>query len=416
LWRTPRRCAKLSRVKNSAEPKTQGISVVLIIVALDFVGIGLTLPIIPRLLGEVAHTSDLGWRFGAFLSLYALMQFIFSPILGIWSDRVGRRPVLLCSLAGAAVDYVFMAVAPSLALLFAGRAIAGITGASQAVASAYIADVTSEGDRARRFGQLNAVQGLGFIAGPVIGGLLGTLWIRAPFMAAAALNGVTFLVTLFVLREPQRHAHTEGEAAFLNPLKTFQWALSVPALLPLLIVFLVFTLVGQVGGSIWIIYGSDRYGWTPFMVGVSIGFFGLLHAIAQAFVAGPMTERWGERFALIVGMATDSLACVLIAFAARSWMAFALMPLFGLGAVGLPALQSLLSGKVDPRKQGRLQGVLASLTSLASIVGPLATSSLYFAYRASFPGLVWIAGAALYLISVPVLIGLPAKAQRAANA
>jgi MFS transporter, DHA1 family, tetracycline resistance protein len=399
---------------NTVWPKRQGgIGVVLAIVALDFAGIGLTLPIIPRLLSEVAHTSDLGWRFGAFLSLYALMQLIFSPILGIWSDRVGRRPVLLCSLAGAAVDYIFMAIAPTLALLFVGRAIAGITGASQAVASAYIADVTSEGDRARRFGQLNAVQGLGFIAGPLIGGLLGTLSIRAPFMAAAALNGITFLVTLLVLREPPRHAATEGEALFVNPLRSFKWAWSVPALLPLLIIFLVFTLVGQVGGTIWIIYGSDRYGWTPFWIGVSIAFFGLLHAIAQAYIAGPLSERRGERFALAVGVITDSSASVLIAFATKGWMAFALMPLFGLGAVGLPALQSLLSGKVDPQKQGRLQGVLASITSLASIVGPLAISSLYFAYRASFPGLVWIAGAALYVITVPVLLRLPAKAAAA---
>ena len=402
------------------EPKQRGgIGVVLAIVALDFAGIGLTLPIIPRLLSEVAHTTDLGWRFGAFLSLYALMQFVFSPILGIWSDRVGRRPVLLCSLAGAAVDYLFMAVAPSLGLLFVGRAIAGITGASQAVASAYIADVTSEGERARRFGQLNAAQGLGFIAGPLIGGLLGTLWIRAPFIAAAGLNGITFLLTLLILREPPRHAAAEGDVPlgkpFVNPFRTFQWAWSVPALLPLLTMFLVFTLVGQVGGTIWIIYGSDRYGWTPFWIGVSIACFGLLHAIAQAYVAGPMTERRGERFALAVGVITDSTASVLIAFATRGWMAFALMPLFGLGAVGLPALQSLLSGKVDAQKQGRLQGVLASITSLASIVGPLAISSLYFAYRASFPGLVWIAGAALYVISIPVLLRLPAKAQRAVN-
>jgi MFS transporter, DHA1 family, tetracycline resistance protein len=398
------------------EPKQRGgIGVVLAIVALDFAGIGLTLPIIPRLLSEVAHTTDLGWRFGAFLSLYALMQLIFSPILGIWSDRVGRRPVLLCSLGGAAVDYIFMAIAPTLALLFVGRAIAGITGASQAVASAYIADVTSEGDRARRFGQLNAVQGLGFIAGPLIGGLLGTLSIRAPFMAAAGLNGITFLVTWLVLREPPRHAAAEGEVPFVNPLRSFQWAWSVPALLPLLIIFLVFTLVGQVGGTIWIIYGSDRYGWTPFWIGVSIAFFGLLHAIAQAYIAGPLSERRGERFALAVGVIADSSASVLIAFATKGWMAFALMPLFGLGAVGLPALQSLLSGKVDPQKQGRLQGVLASITSLASIVGPLAISSLYFAYRASFPGLVWIAGAALYVITVPVLLRLPARAA-AANA
>jgi DHA1 family tetracycline resistance protein-like MFS transporter len=405
---------------NIVEPKRRGgINVVLAIVALDFAGIGLTLPIIPRLLSDVAHTTDLGWRFGAFLSLYALMQFVFSPILGIWSDRAGRRPVLLCSLAGAAVDYVFMAVAPSLSLLFVGRAIAGITGASQAVASAYIADVTSEGDRARRFGQLNAVQGLGFIAGPLIGGLLGSLWIRAPFIAAAGLNGITFLVTLLVLREPPRHA-AAGDAPFgepfVNPFRTFQWALSVPALLPLLIMFLVFTLVGQVGGTIWIIYGSDRFGWTPFWIGVSVACFGLLHAIAQAYVAGPMTERHGERFALAVGVITDATASVLVAFATQGWMAFALMPLFGLGAVGLPALQSLLSGNVDAQKQGRLQGVLASITSLASIVGPLGISSLYFAYRASLPGLVWIAGAALYLITIPVLLRLPAKAQRAASA
>jgi MFS transporter, DHA1 family, tetracycline resistance protein len=260
------------------------------------------------------------------------------------------------------------------------------------------------------------VQGVGFIAGPLIGGLLGEVWVRAPFIAAAALNGITFLVTLFVLREPRRHAHTEGEAALMNPLKTFQWALKVPSLLPLLILFLVFTLVGQVGGTIWIIYGSDRYGWSPWMVGLSIGCFGLLHAVAQAFVAGPMTERWGERFALVVGVVTDSASSVLIAFATRGWMAFALMPLFGMGAVGLPALQSLLSGKVDPQKQGRLQGVLASLTSLTSIVGPLAISWLYFAYRTSFPGLVWIAGAALYLLTVPVLAGLPRKSQRAATA
>ena len=373
------------------------------------------MPIIPRLLSEVAHTTDLGWRFGAFLSLYALMQFIFSPILGIWSDRIGRRPVLLCSLAGAAVDYLFMAIAPSLALLFVGRAIAGITGASQAVASAYIADVTSEADRARRFGQLNAVQGLGFIAGPVIGGLLGSVWIRGPFMAAAALNGVTFLVTVFVLREPARHAVAENDVSLVNPLKTFRWALSVPALLPLLSIFLVFTLVGQVGGTIWIIYGADRWGWTPFWIGVSIACFGLLHALAQAFVAGPLTERRGERFALMLGVIMDGTASVLIAFATQGWMAFALMPLFGLGAVGLPALQSLLSGKVDPQKQGRLQGVLASMTSLASIVGPLAISSLYFASRATFPGLVWIAGAALYLVTAPVLFNLPGKASAASN-
>ena len=389
-------------MRNALESGKPGLGVVLAIVALDFAGIGLTLPIIPRLLSEVAHTSDLGWRFGAFLSLYALMQFIFSPILGMWSDRIGRRPVLLFSLAGATIDYLMMALAPSLALLFLGRAIAGITGASLAVASAYIADVSSEGQRARRFGQLNAFQGLGFIAGPVIGGLLGDIWVRAPFLAAAALNGVTFLVTLFILREPQRHAHPISDESLLNPLQPFHWVFAIRPLLPLLLIYVVFALIGQVGGTIWVLYGSDRFAWSPFWIGISIACFGFLHAIAQAFIAGPLAERRGERFALLTGVITDGTASVAIAFATKGWMAFALMPLFCLGGVGLPALQSLMSGKVDSQDQGRLQGVLASLTSLVSIAGPLAISALYFASRSTFPGLVWVAGAALYLVSLPV--------------
>lgn len=382
------------------------MGVLLTIVALDVAGIGLTLPIIPRLLVEVAHTSDLGWRFGAFLSLYALMQFGFSPILGSWSDRIGRRPVLLFSLAGATVDYLLMAAAPWLALLFLGRAIAGITGASQAVASAYIADVTPEDERAQRFGLLNACQGLGFIAGPLLGGVLGEYWVRAPFIAAALLNAVTFLVTLRVLREPHRAPTARPHTAPLNPFAAFRWAFSLPGLLSLLLIFIVISLIGQVGGTIWIIYGTDRYGWSPFMLGLSMACFGLLHAVAQAFIAGPLTKRWGERIAILIGVITDAIASVLIAFANRGWMPFALMPLFCLGAIGLPALQSLLAKQVDAQSQGKLQGVLASLLSLTSIVGPVVISDVYFATRASFPGLVWVAGAALYIFTLPILINL----------
>ncbi len=388
------------------------MGVLLTIVALDVAGIGLTLPIIPRLLVEVAHTADLGWRFGAFLSLYALMQFGFSPILGSWSDRIGRRPVLLFSLAGATVDYLLMALAPWLALLFLGRAIAGITGASQAVASAYIADVTPEDERAQRFGLLNACQGLGFIAGPLLGGALGEYWVRAPFIAAALLNAVTFLVTLRVLREPRRAPTARPHTAPLNPFAAFRWAFSLPGLLSLLLIFIVISLIGQVGGTIWIIYGADRYGWSPFMLGLSLACFGLLHALAQAFIAGPLAKRWGERTAILIGVITDGIASVLIAFANRGWMPFALMPLFCLGAIGLPALQSLLAQRVDAQNQGKLQGVLASLLSLTSIVGPVVISDVYFATRTTFPGLVWLAGAALYLFTLPILVNLRRNAIR----
>ncbi|BDI29975.1 tetracycline efflux MFS transporter Tet(30) [Capsulimonas corticalis] len=382
----------------------KALAAVLATVTLDAMGIGLTMPIIPRLLRDVGHTSQLGWRFGAFLSMYALMQFIFSPILGALSDRVGRRPVLLLSLSGAFIDYLFMALAPSLPLLFLGRAISGITGASMAVASAYVTDITPEDQRTRRFGQLSACFGLGFIAGPVIGGLLGEIWVRAPFLAAAGLNGLNLLLALFVLRESRQADSGAGASGAFNPLTPLRWAFTFPALLPLLGAYVVFGLVGEVGGTIWVLYGVDRFAWNSLTIGLSLAGFGLFHTLVQAFISGSAAERWGERKALLIGIAADSTAYVLIALATQGWMAFLLLPLFCLGGIGAPSLQSLLSGQVGDDHQGRLQGVLSSMTSLASIVGPLLISTVYFASRATFPGLVWMGGAALYLLCLPVIL------------
>jgi MFS transporter, DHA1 family, tetracycline resistance protein len=168
-------------------------------------------------------------------------------------------------------------------------------------------------------------------------------------------------------------------------------------------------LIGQVGGTIWVIYGADQFAWTPFWIGISIAGFGLGHAIAQAFIAGPLTERFGERFTLLFGVFADAAASVILGFATRGWIAFCLLPLFCLGGVGFPALQSLLTRQADANSQGRLQGVLASLLSLTSIVGPLAISAIYFASRNRFPGLVWVAAAALYVLTLPALINLSAK-------
>lgn len=382
-------------------------AVILAIVTLDAIGISLVMPIVPSLLREVGHTGDLGWRFGAFLSLYALMQFLCAPVLGALSDRFGRRPVLLVSVLGAAVDALFMAFAPSLWLLFVGRAIAGMTGASMAVASAAIADLTPEHQRARWFGRMGACFGLGFIAGPAIGGVLGDHGVRLPFVAAAVLNGVTFLVGLLVLREsrPPALAAKPFDRGMLHPLAPLRWAAGFPALLPVLGVFLVLVLVGEVAGTTWVLYGEDRYAWNGTTVGLSLACFGLIHALVQGFVAGPVVERWGERAAIAIGTIADCTAYALIAFATQGWMALALLPLLCMGGIGQPALQSTLSARVGEAEQGRLQGVLASISSLASVLGPLLISTLYFAYRVRFPGIVWLVGAALYALCLPIMLG-----------
>jgi MFS transporter, DHA1 family, tetracycline resistance protein len=385
----------------------RAFATILATVCLDAVGIGLVMPIIPRLLREVGHTGDLGWRFGAFLGLYALMQFLCAPVLGAISDKVGRRPVLLVSLAGAAIDYVFMALAPSMAWLFVGRAIAGITGANMAVAQAYIADITPEDQRARRFGLFSAVFGVGFIAGPVLGGLLGEVWVRAPFLAAAALNGLNLLMALFVLPESHKARGGAIDRAAFNPFGSLRWASAFPALLPLMAAFVALAIVGEVGGTIWVLYGEDKFAWNPWTIGLSLAAFGLFHALAQAFVAGPVAERWGERRALTIGIVADALAYVAIALATKGWMAFLLLPVFCLGGIGQPALQSLLSRQVGEDQQGRLQGVLASLASLATVIGPVVIAQLYFASRGWFPGLVWVLGAGLGLLCLPILLSKP---------
>jgi DHA1 family tetracycline resistance protein-like MFS transporter len=377
---------------------------ILATVLLDAAGIGLVMPIIPRLLREVGHTGDLGWKFGAFLGLYALMQFLCAPVLGAISDKVGRRPVLLVSLAGAAIDYVFMAFAPTLAWLFVGRAIAGITGANMAVAQAYIADITPEDLRARRFGVFSAMFGIGFILGPVLGGFLGVHWVRAPFLAAAALNGLNLLMALFILPESHKAKSAKIDRAAFNPFGSLRWAAAFPALLPLMAAFLTLHIVGEVGGTIWVIYGEDKFAWDPLTIGFSLAGFGLFHALAQAFVAGPIAERFGERRAITIGIVADAFAYVAIALATKGWMAFLLLPMFCLGSVGQPSIQSLLSRQVGEDQQGRLQGVLASVASLASVVGPVIISQAYFASRGWFPGLVWTIGAALGLMCLPILL------------
>lgn len=386
---------------------------ILAVVVLDAAGTGLVMPILPELLRSVAHTTDLSWRYGAFLSLYAALQFLASPILGTLSDRYGRRRVLLVSLAGGMIDYAFMAWAPGFWWLFLGRGIAGLTAANAAVATACLTDITPPERRTRAFGLLSACFGVGFILGPVIGGMLGTISVRAPFVAAALLVMVNFIVALLVLPETRTVKPERIDPAAFHPLAPLRWIGAFPALLPLLSIFIVLSIVGEVGGTVWVLYGQDKFSWDTATVGLSLAGFGFFHALAQAFVAGPLSERWGERSALVVAMICDSAAYIAIAFATRGFVAFLLFPLFCLGGIGQPALLSLMTKRVDADEQGRLQGVLGSLTSLASMIAPLAISEIYFASREVFPGLVWVLGASLLLICMLVLL---ANRRRAAGA
>lgn len=238
----------------------RALNVILATVVLDAVGIGLALPVIPSLLRELSHETRIASRFGYFMAIYPFMQFLFSPVLGRLSDRFGRRPVLLVSLGVATVDYLIMGLTPLLTVLYVGRVLAGMTGANLAVATAYIADISGPEERARRFGYMNACFGLGFVAGPLLGGLAGSLSARYPFLLAAFFSGLNFLMGVFVLREPHRAASDSEPKGrgFLNsllPIRTNR------ALLALLLIYLLVNLIGQIPGSLWIINGEDRFGW-----------------------------------------------------------------------------------------------------------------------------------------------------------
>jgi DHA1 family tetracycline resistance protein-like MFS transporter len=383
----------------------KALVVILAAVTLDAVGIGLIFPILPALLRDVGHTTEVATLLGMMMAIYAACQFLFSPVLGVLSDRYGRRPVLLVSLAGAAIDYLIMAFAPQLWMLVLGRAIAGITSANMAVATAYITDVSSEEERARRFGYFHAMFGIGFIVGPVLGGFLGDIWVRAPFIAAAILNAINFSLAWFVLPESRRgQAEAKFDFETLNPLKPLRWALTFAPLIPLMAIFVIMNFVGTMYGTIWALFSEDSFAWSGTMIGLSLGAFGVFHAGAQAFLTGPAVARLGERWALVVGMACELTALVILGVATQGWILFALAPLFALGGIGMPALQSMTTTQVSSDQQGQLQGVLASLVSLAAVFGPIFFSVVYFAVRDGWPGLTWIVGAGIYLLALPLIL------------
>lgn len=363
-------------------------------IVLDAIGIGLIFPILPSLLQDITHTT----------SIYAAMQFIFSPLLGTLSDRIGRRPILLISLAGSAINYLLLAFSHNLLFLIIGRVIAGITSANMSVASAYIIDIFKEDKRAKYFGLINAMFGAGFIIGPILGGLLGEYWLRLPFLVAAILTGLNFLLAYFVLPESKQICSKNIPLSDINPFKVFASIRSMPGVFPLITTFFIFSATGEAYAVCWALWGHNTFQWNSFWIGLSLGAFGFCQMLVQLFIPSHASKIFGDRKTVLIGISCTCVALFVMAFTQSSWIVFAIMPIFALGSIGTPSLQALASQKIPEDKQGQFQGVIASTISLASMLAPLLFSSLYFQFQAEWSGAIWLSVIMIYIISLPIII------------
>lgn len=379
-----------------ARPGNHATLFILVTVLLDTVGFGIIMPVMPHLIVELTgEPLTRAAVYGGWLaSTYAVLQFICAPVLGNLSDRFGRRPVLLFAVGALGIDYLVMGLAPTLSWLFFGRAVAGIAGASFTPAYAYVADVTPPEKRAQNFGLIGGAFGAGFIIGPAIGGLLGELGPRAPFFAAATLSLLNFGYGLFVLPESlPADARRPFQWRRANPLGTLLQLRKVPVVLGLLLALFLWQIGHQVMPSIWAFYTIFRFGWTELIVGASLAFVGVVMAVSQATLPRYMVPRLGEARAATIGLISGTLGFVGYAFATEGWMMFALLLTWFLGAVVMPSTQALMSHRVPRSTQGELQGGVASLYSLSSIVGPPIMTQLFGYFSA--PGApVYLPGAA----------------------
>ena len=389
-------------INPSRPPGSHALVFITITVLLDVIGFGLILPVLPTLLMSLtgAGVSQAAMYGGWLTFTYAVMQFLCAPVLGNLSDRFGRRPVILYAVAALGVDYLVMGLAPTLGWLFVGRTISGMAGASFTPAYAYVADVSPPERRAQNFGLIGAAFGVGFILGPALGGLLGGLGPRAPFFAAAALGLLNFAYGFAVLPETlsadQRRAFDWKRA---NPLGTLAQMRRHPVVLGLLGSLFLWMLAQQVMPTTWSFYTTYRFGWSPRTIGASLAIVGLIMAVSQATLLRLIVPRL-ERRAALIGIAIAGVGYVGYATATASWMMFAWLVTWFFGATVMPTTNGLMSHRVTADAQGELQGAVASLYSLSSIVGPPLMSQLFGRFSAAtapvyLPGAAFFAAAAL---------------------
>jgi DHA1 family tetracycline resistance protein-like MFS transporter len=359
--------------------KKASVQFIFATILLDALGIGILIPIMPDLIRRFSSDpSFVSHYFGYFISVYALMQFMASPFLGALSDRFGRRPILLVSLAGAVLDYILMAFAPNLTILFIGRVIAGLTGASMTVATAYMADISDDKTRSANFGMIGAAFGLGFIIGPAIGGAVGSFGHEYPFLAAAGLNLLNFIFGLLILPE-SLPAELRRKVNFksLNPFKSLAKILRPSPGLLMLWVYMLFVLAGQVHPSSWALLTSYKFQWSVTDIGISLSIVGIVMAIVQGGLTRILIPKMGERNSLFFSVTIAALAFAGYAFANASWMMYAILIPSAVSGIGGPALQSLISRETPSQEQGELQGTLVALASLTAIIGPLLYTGLF---------------------------------------
>jgi MFS transporter, DHA1 family, tetracycline resistance protein len=388
------------------QTRQAGLGFIFVTIVLDVLGAGMVIPVLPQLVASLVEgdVNTAAQYYGYFVGLFSAMQFIFAPAFGGLSDQYGRRPVLLLSLFGAALSYVLLAFAPNLTLLFIGRAVAGVSAANITAANAYIADISPPDQRARNFGLLGAAFGIGFIVGPLLGGVLGSFGERVPFLVAGALSLLNALYGLFVLPEslpPERRRKFEWREA--NPLRSLNALGRYAVVLNLVGTLLCTNLAQQALYTTWVLYTTYRFNWNSWEQGISLAFFGAMTAIFQAVLLPVLLPRLGERRALVLGLITSVVAYVLYGLATTGWMMYVIIAASGLSFIIQPAVQALITNAVPGDEQGAIQGAVTSLFSLTAIIGPIIATEL-FSYFTAPARSVTIPGAPFFLAALLMLI------------
>ncbi len=385
---------------------------ILITVVIDAMGIGLIMPVMPGLIKQV-QGATLGqaalWG-GVLATSFAVMQFLFGPVLGNLSDRYGRRPVLLASLFVMTLDYLVMAVAGTIWLLFLGRLVGGVASATQSTASAAMADISEPDKKAANFGLVGAAFGIGFVFGPLMGGLLGGYGTRAPFYAAAAIAGANLIFGYFAMPETVTdRIRRPFEWRRANPFGAFKNIGKLPGLKGLMVTVFISAVAFFVYPAVWAYYGEARFGWGSEMIGLSLAAFGLSIAIVQGVLIRPILRVLGERNTVILGLSIDVGAFILLGFITSGTLAILLTPLTALGSIAGPALQGIMSRTASDDQQGELQGMLTSINAVAIIIAPLVMTQIFWYFTSAgapvvLPGAPFLLSAVLTLISIGIFV------------